>query len=116
MEQTRLHDAAVLAVPVKDTIKQVDAAGTIQTTLDRSILWSVQTPQGFRKDLLDTALAQAAHEGYIGTDDAAVIERYTGVRVVVAMGEYSNIKITTPEDLLFAEFLLARQRNKQEEC
>jgi 2-C-methyl-D-erythritol 4-phosphate cytidylyltransferase len=107
MMRTREQGAAVLAVPVKDTIKQVDDGALIVATLERSALWSVQTPQGFERELVHSALAQAFAEDYIGTDDAAAVERYTGVRVAVAMGEYSNIKITTPEDLKFAEFLLA---------
>ncbi|MHA7967179.1 2-C-methyl-D-erythritol 4-phosphate cytidylyltransferase [Paenibacillus sp. CAU 1782] len=100
--------AAVLGVPVKDTIKQVNASGAIVDTPDRSALRAIQTPQAFRRDLLLSAHERAAQEGFLGTDDAMVVER-TGTSVVVAEGEYTNIKITTPEDLPYAEFLLAQR-------
>lgn len=101
--------AAVLAVPVKDTIKQVDAGGVIVSTPDRRSLWAIQTPQAFRRVMLLEAHARAAAEGFLGTDDAMVVERM-GVPVSVAEGDYTNIKITTPEDLPYAEFLLAQRR------
>ncbi len=101
--------AAVLAVPVKDTIKQVSEAGVITATPDRRSLWAIQTPQAFRRVLLLEAHEQAAAEGFVGTDDAMVVERL-GAPVVVAEGGYTNIKITTPEDLPYAEFLLAQRR------
>ncbi|WP_028609683.1 2-C-methyl-D-erythritol 4-phosphate cytidylyltransferase [Paenibacillus harenae] len=106
--------AAVLAVPVKDTIKQVNEAGIIVSTPDRRSLWAIQTPQAFRRVLLLEALERALAEDFIGTDDAMVVERM-GVPVTVAEGEYTNIKITTPEDLPWAEFLLAQRRKKQTE-
>ncbi|MFD0961916.1 2-C-methyl-D-erythritol 4-phosphate cytidylyltransferase [Paenibacillus chungangensis] len=101
--------AAVLAVPVKDTIKQVDRAGTIVSTPDRRSLWAIQTPQAFRRAELVDAHEQAEAEGYLATDDAMVMERM-GTRVIVAKGEYTNIKITTPDDLPLAEFLLQQRR------
>ncbi|MCU6711636.1 2-C-methyl-D-erythritol 4-phosphate cytidylyltransferase [Paenibacillus sp. J5C_2022] len=106
--------AAVLAVPVKDTIKQVDGAGTIVSTPDRRSLWAIQTPQAFRRAELVAAHEQAEAEGYLGTDDAMVMER-AGARVIVAKGEYTNIKITTPDDLPLAEFLLQQRRSKRGE-
>ncbi|BBH23972.1 2-C-methyl-D-erythritol 4-phosphate cytidylyltransferase [Paenibacillus baekrokdamisoli] len=99
-------EAAVLAVPVKDTIKQVNEAGVIVATPDRRSLWAIQTPQAFRRSLLIRAHEQAALEGFLGTDDAMVVERL-GIPVSVTEGEYTNIKITTPEDLPWAAFLLA---------
>lgn len=100
--------AAVLAVPVKDTIKQVGDNGLIVSTPDRRSLWAIQTPQAFRRELLVRAHEQAQEEGFLGTDDAMVVERM-GVPVAVAEGDYTNIKITTPEDLPWAEFLLAKR-------
>ncbi|MDQ6422060.1 2-C-methyl-D-erythritol 4-phosphate cytidylyltransferase [Paenibacillus sp. LHD-117] len=100
--------ASVLAVPVKDTIKQVDDAGMIVATPDRRSLWAIQTPQAFRRELLLEAHERAREENFLGTDDAMVVERL-GVPVTVAEGAYTNIKITTPEDLPYAEFLLARR-------
>ncbi|MFS0724500.1 2-C-methyl-D-erythritol 4-phosphate cytidylyltransferase [Paenibacillus sp. 1P07SE] len=99
--------AAVLAVPVKDTIKQVDEDGLIAATPDRRSLWAIQTPQAFRYDLLLAAHESAREAGFAGTDDAMVVER-AGAPVAVAEGEYTNIKITTPEDLPYAEFLLTQ--------
>ncbi|MWC28330.1 2-C-methyl-D-erythritol 4-phosphate cytidylyltransferase [Paenibacillus sp. MMS18-CY102] len=101
--------ASVLAVPVKDTIKQVDKAGVIVATPDRRSLWAIQTPQAFRRALLTRAHEEAEAEGFVGTDDAMVVERL-GVPVVVAEGDYTNIKITTPEDLPYATFLLETRK------
>lgn len=100
------HDgAAVLAVPVKDTIKQVNEQGVIIATPDRKSLWAIQTPQAFQRTILYDAHKRAEEEQFIGTDDAMIVERL-GVSVVVAEGDYTNIKITTPDDLPFAELLL----------
>ena len=97
--------AAVLAVPVKDTIKAVDEAGRIAATPDRRTLRAAQTPQAFRRELLLACHERAEREGLAATDDAGVVERY-GHPVATAEGEHSNIKITTPEDLVAAERLL----------
>lgn len=105
--------AAVLAVPVKDTIKQVDDGGVIVSTPDRRSLWAIQTPQAFRRAMLLEAHERAATEGFLGTDDAMVVERM-GVPVAVAEGDYTNIKITTPEDLPYAEFLLAQRKSSSD--
>jgi 2-C-methyl-D-erythritol 4-phosphate cytidylyltransferase len=92
--------AAVAAVPVKDTIKQVRENAVLQT-LPRDELWAVQTPQVFRADLL----ARAHHAPDDATDDAALVERL-GIQVRVAQGAYDNIKVTTPDDLALAAWLL----------
>ncbi|WP_018754019.1 2-C-methyl-D-erythritol 4-phosphate cytidylyltransferase [Paenibacillus sanguinis] len=105
----KAHGAAVLAVPVKDTIKQADGQEWVVSTLDRRQLWSVQTPQAFRlKDLL-AAHEQAEAEGFVGTDDSMLVERL-GIRVKLVEGDYRNIKLTTPEDLDYAAFLRQQQR------
>ncbi len=98
---------AIAAVPVTDTIQQVNAAGVILHTPDRSTLWQAQTPQGFpRAGILD-AYQRAAEEGIAGTDDAGLYARYIGpVRVVV--GAYDNLKVTRPDDLPIAELIAAR--------
>jgi 2-C-methyl-D-erythritol 4-phosphate cytidylyltransferase len=103
------QEAAVLAVPVKDTIKIVDAEGEIQLTPDRKSLWAIQTPQAFRVSLLQEAHVQAEKEGFLGTDDAMLVERM-GKPVHVVEGDYYNIKITTPEDLPWAEWILQNIR------
>ena len=98
--------AAIAAVREKNTIKAVDAAGFVQETPPRENLWEVQTPQGFRRELLLRAYEKAAEDGFLGTDDASLVERL-GEHVFVVESEYRNVKITTPEDLLIAEALLA---------
>ncbi|MCD1261926.1 2-C-methyl-D-erythritol 4-phosphate cytidylyltransferase [Paenibacillus athensensis] len=105
------HGAAVLAVPVKDTIKVVDDAKCIQSTPDRRSLWAIQTPQAFQLSLLLEAYERAEREGFVGTDDAMLVER-TGTVVRVVEGDYYNIKITTPEDLPWAEWILHNVRGE----
>lgn len=101
------HGAAVLAVPVKDTIKVVDADGIIRSTPERSTLWAIQTPQAFRRSLLEEAHAAAERDGVLGTDDAMLVERL-GQPVRVVQADYTNIKITTPDDLAWAEWYAER--------
>ena len=100
----RKHKAAIAAVPVKATIKQVNAKTLlVDNTLRRDLLWDVQTPQGFHRDVLVKA-HQLKFKGE-ATDDAMLVERL-GVPVKVVMGDHRNIKITTPEDLKIAEGLI----------
>lgn len=107
------HQAAIAAVPVKDTIKTIDQAGWVTGTPDRGSLWAVQTPQAFKRELLTAAYNQALQDGYLGTDDASLVERL-GTKVKIVAGSYRNIKITTPEDLQFAETVIAkRQEDKK---
>lgn len=105
----RQHRAAIAAVPVKDTIKTADTDGWVTATPERRTLWSVQTPQAFDHKLLSTAYRQAAEASYLGTDDASLVERL-GESVKIVEGHYQNIKITTPEDLGFAESLVTQQQ------
>ncbi|GAB2695633.1 2-C-methyl-D-erythritol 2,4-cyclodiphosphate synthase [Paenibacillus thermoaerophilus] len=104
-------EGAVLAVPVKDTIKAVGNGGLIEETPDRSRLWAVQTPQAFPFASALKAHELARREAFVGTDDAMLAERM-GLRVRVVRGSYDNIKITTPEDLRWAEQIA---RNSREE-
>lgn len=103
--------AAIAAVPVKDTIKSVNDAGLVDKTLERERLYQVQTPQGFRFDLLLKANEQAGSSGFIGTDDASLVEMM-GAAVKVVSGNYENIKITTAEDMILAEAIMARRAGK----
>jgi 2-C-methyl-D-erythritol 4-phosphate cytidylyltransferase len=96
--------AAVVAVPVKDTVKIADGDEFIVDTLDRSQLWAVQTPQAFRKEVLLEAHQHARQKQIQVTDDAALVEQL-GFKVKLVMGNYRNLKITTPEDLIIAEAL-----------
>lgn len=94
----------VAGVPVKDTIKEVED-GEVRQTLKRGALWAIQTPQIFPYAVIHQAYEKASREQYYSTDDSALVERYGG-KVKVVAGSYSNIKITTPEDLRIAETLL----------
>lgn len=105
----RREQAAIAAVQVKDTVKTADDSGWVTGTPDRRTLWSVQTPQAFERGLLFAAYETAGQAGYLGTDDASLVERL-GTRVKIVAGSYQNIKITTPEDLQFAETLLGRRQ------
>ena len=106
IEAVRMTGAAVCAVPAKDTIKIVSTGGTVDSTLPRESLWMVQTPQVFRYDLLLQAHREC-HDTV--TDDAAMVEKL-GHKVQVFMGSYSNIKVTTPQDMAIAEVLLKTER------
>ena len=103
LQAAREYQAAIAAVPVKDTIKQVQE-GQVSLTLDRSQLWAVQTPQIFSFSLIHPAHHSPAAEGEV-TDDAALLERL-GQPIHIFPGSYTNIKITTGEDLHFAQALL----------
>lgn len=102
------YGAAIAAVPVKDTIKVVDECGMVVATPERKTLQAIQTPQIFEIGLLKNAYKHLAEHPAAVTDDASVVELF-GHRVTVALGRYENIKVTTPEDLLLAENLLAEQ-------
>jgi 2-C-methyl-D-erythritol 4-phosphate cytidylyltransferase len=97
---------AIAAIPVADTLKRVDEAGTIAATVDRGALWRAQTPQGFPRAMVVEAYERGASDGIVATDDAALVEHYGG-RVVVVEGDPRNLKITRPEDLRLAEHLMA---------
>lgn len=97
-------EAVVVGVPVKSTIKRVELKEMlVEKTLDREILWEIQTPQIFKKEILLNAYDQ----GRVGipTDDATLVEQ-SGIKVHVVVGDYQNIKITTQEDLIFAQAIL----------
>lgn len=96
---------ACVGVPVKDTIKKVDKELNVEYTPNRSFLWAIQTPQTFCKDILLSAHKSAAIKGFRGTDDSVLAERL-GYKVRMVMGSYTNIKITTAEDIAFAETIL----------
>ncbi len=101
------YGAATIGVPVKDTVKEVNAAGWIVKTVSREGLWLTQTPQAFRRPVILAAYEKAGREGFAGTDDASLVER-TGVPVRMIAGEMDNIKLTTPEDFVLGEVILRR--------
>ena len=106
------HGAAIVGLPAVDTIKQVERTAhgaLITSTIPREFIVLAQTPQGFRFGLLQTAFAEATADGFVGTDEASVVER-AGHPVAVVPGSQVNLKITQPGDLELAEFYL-RQRS-----
>lgn len=103
LQSARQYGAAVLAVPVKDTVK-VCEGGFVQNTLDRAVLWAAQTPQCYRRPVLAEALEKFGQEEG-ATDESQLVEKL-GIKVRVVPSSYKNNKITTPEDLIFAEALL----------
>lgn len=117
---SRLHDAAmshadgaILAAPVRDTLKRSDANSSIATTEPRDGIWRALTPQAFRRDLLLHALETARADGVAVTDDAQAVERL-GLHPRLVEGREDNLKVTTPADLALAEFLLSRHLRDQD--
>lgn len=97
--------ASIVAVPVKDTIKIVNKEGQVESTPARELLWSIQTPQIFEKKLIVQAHEYAKVHGIKATDDSMLVEAI-GTPVYIVEGDYTNIKITTPEDLIMAENMI----------
>ncbi len=103
--ETKKNDATVVGVLVKNTIKIINDKGFVEETPNRESLIEIQTPQTFKYGLLKKAHENALSKRIIGTDDAFLVEKLN-VPVKIIMGKYSNIKITTPEDMIIAESLL----------
>lgn len=108
IKEAKNHKAVVVGVPVKDTIKVIDKDKYIVDTPNRSVLWSVQTPQIFDYNILIDAYKDAFKNGFYGTDDAMLVERI-GYKVKMVEGSYNNIKITTQEDLNLGSQILSVQ-------
>jgi 2-C-methyl-D-erythritol 4-phosphate cytidylyltransferase len=114
VREAQKHGAAIAGLPAVDTIKQVErtAEGAIITsTIPRERVVQAQTPQGFRYGLIKKAFDSAQADGFIGTDEASLVERM-GEDVHVVMGSARNIKITTPADLELAEFLFSEHKRR----
>ena len=104
-------DACVVGMPVKDTIKRTDENGMILDTPDRSRIWQAQTPQVFSVPLIMEAFSRQMQQDCSRvTDDSMIVEKQMGVKVHMTEGSYTNIKITTPEDLAVAEAILAQYK------
>ena len=110
LRQLKDCDGVVVGVPVKDTIKEA-REGIIERTLEREILWSIQTPQVFFYQPLYNAYEKGMRDFFYSTDDSALVER-NGGKIKVIMGSYRNIKVTTPEDLMIADVFLKVRENK----
>ncbi|MGH7220315.1 MAG: 2-C-methyl-D-erythritol 4-phosphate cytidylyltransferase [Nitrospiraceae bacterium] len=107
----RKEGAAIIALPMRDTVKQVRMDGMIERTVDRTPLWLAQTPQAFRRDWIETAHRKAHVEGVRATDDASLVE-WLGYSVAVVEGSGENIKVTRPEDLVIGEAILAARKGR----
>lgn len=112
VEAARADGAAIVALPVRDTVKQVGADRVIVRTVDRKPLWLAQTPQAFRLEWLREAHDKAYLEGVHATDDAHLIE-WSGRPVSVVEGSGENIKVTRPEDMVIGEAILAARKGSQ---
>ena len=104
VDAAKVHGACIPGVPASETLKQVSVSGIVESTLPRERVWLAQTPQVFRTGIIRAAHEQARQAGYVGTDDAGLVERL-GQEVRIVIGHRRNIKITTPEDLAIAEAL-----------
>lgn len=105
------HGACLLGVPIQDTIKICDSRNLVKKTPERAQIWAAQTPQGFRKDIIQRAYEKAHEEGILATDDASLVERMS-VPVKVLLGDFNNIKITTNKDLALAEKILSMKNRR----
>jgi 2-C-methyl-D-erythritol 4-phosphate cytidylyltransferase len=112
LDSTPNVDGAVIAYPSSDTLKLVEDRHVVSTP-DRSVIWAVQTPQVFRADALRDAYDAAEADGFLGTDDASLLER-AGQTVLVVEGPRDNIKVTVAEDLALAEAIFAFRAQGEE--
>ncbi|SHF09253.1 2-C-methyl-D-erythritol 4-phosphate cytidylyltransferase [Seinonella peptonophila] len=113
IDLVRVEQAVVTAVPMKDTVKRSDDSRYVSQTIERQSLWAIQTPQAFQRDLLWKA-HQRADGKLFATDDSMLVEEL-GFPVKIIEGEYTNIKITTPDDLLFAEAIFQMRGLKKDD-
>jgi len=111
LSETRRWKAVAVALPASETIKEGSPENEVIRTVDRRRLWMIQTPQSFEYPLILRAHEEARREGFLGTDDASLVERL-GLPVKILQGSRFNFKITTPEDLVLAEALLKHWKGK----
>ncbi|WP_211652838.1 2-C-methyl-D-erythritol 4-phosphate cytidylyltransferase [Planococcus alpniumensis] len=111
VEQANESGAAIAGVPVKDTIKKVRES-VITETVNRAELWMIQTPQAFRYELLMEAAQRAKADGFLGTDEAMLVERM-GHPVQIVESTYENVKMTTPDDLIYGKAILASRLQEE---
>ncbi len=102
------YGASAVGVSSKDTLKMVDDDGFIVKTLDRETTYQIQTPQVFKYNEIKKAHEMAINDGFSGTDDCSLYEKYIG-KIKVTKGSYDNIKLTTPEDMVIAENILEKR-------
>lgn len=105
VDAAKRHGAAIVAVPIGDTLKKVNPGGFVECTVDRERIWKVQTPQAFQYGVLHKAFQKAAADSFYGTDEGSLIERMGG-EIKIVPGSELNIKITRREDLVLGESIL----------
>lgn len=105
------HEGAILGRPIADTLKRVDG-GWIVGTIDRGSLFRAETPQVFRRDVLARALGDSLRDGFVGTDEASMVERLEGVRIHAVMAEQPNPKLTQKQDLELIKMLLLEEEDR----
>lgn len=113
LESVEQHGSGVAAIPVVDTIKRAAPDGLVQETPDRASLYAIQTPQSFHMDVLMAAHEKAREDGFLGTDDASLLE-HAGIPVYLSEGDRENLKLTTPTDLELAEVILQIRADEEE--
>lgn len=113
LESVEQHGSGVAAIPVVDTIKRATADGLVQETPDRASLYAIQTPQSFRMDVIMAAHEKAREDGFLGTDDASLLE-HAGIPVYLSEGDRENLKLTTPTDLELAEVILQIRADEED--
>ncbi len=111
LDAAKRYGASLCAVRAKPTIKEVDAKGFVKNTLNRQLLWEAQTPQSFKKEMLENAYKRLSRSYNRFTDDTALLEAI-GKKVRIVGGDYNNIKITTPEDVIVAEAIIQGRGKK----
>ena len=111
IEFAKSFDGVVAGIPAKDTVKRVSDDMFVEATMNRAHLWLIQTPQTFKYKIINEAYNKAYINDYYGTDDSSLVERL-GYKIKVIMDSYENIKITTPEDMLFAEMIYKNRFGK----
>ena len=114
LESVEQHGSGVAAVPVVDTIKRASKEGLVEETPDRSSLYAVQTPQAFLLSLIRQAHLKAQEDGFLGTDDASLME-HAGMPVYLSEGSRENLKLTTPVDLDLAELILTERAEMEDD-
>ncbi|MFV1951017.1 MAG: 2-C-methyl-D-erythritol 4-phosphate cytidylyltransferase [Nitrospinota bacterium] len=107
IEAAQRYGSVVVAVPEKDTVKEISDDRIVLKTIARERLWRIQTPQTFCREVIISAFKKAIEEGYCGTDESSLVER-AGFKIRVIIGSYLNIKITDPEDILLGEMIMKR--------
>ena len=113
MASVRLHGSGIAAIPVVDTIKRAAPDGLVEETPDRSTLYAMQTPQAFHVPLIVEAHLKAQADGFLGTDDASLLE-HAGMPVYLSAGDRENLKLTTPTDLKLAELILSARAEQED--